>query len=82
MEAKFSGHTTHLQHRNEHPACVHPIRSYRVHVGTEHIANFYVYREGKLCAFTKPKRHQFEAGVTRVALVASITLVIELIFLR
>jgi hypothetical protein len=54
----------------------------RVHVATTESVNFFAYCEGKLCAFTKTERHQFESGATRVAIVASIILVIELVLLR
>jgi hypothetical protein len=54
----------------------------RVHVATQESVHFFACCEEKICAFTKTERRQFESGVTRVAMVASMVLVIELILLR
>jgi hypothetical protein len=52
------------------------------HVARRERVHFFACCEGKICAFTKTEHRQFESGVTRVAMVASIVLVIELILLR
>jgi hypothetical protein len=54
----------------------------QVHVATTENENFFVYCEAKLRVLTETERHQFESGVTRVAIVASIILVIELVLVR
>lgn len=58
------------------------LRRNRVEAATKKSMNFFAYCAGTLCAFTRTERHQFEWGVTRVAIVASIILALELIFLR
>lgn len=54
----------------------------RVDVATTESVNFFAYCAGTLCTFTKAERHQFERGVVRVTVVASIILAIELFLLR
>ena len=54
----------------------------QLHVATPETAHFFAYCEGKIAAFTRTERHQFESVVTRIAMVASMILEIELIFLR
>jgi hypothetical protein len=54
----------------------------RVPVATTESENVFADCEGKLCTFNRTEQQQFASGVTTVAIVASIILVIELILLR
>ena len=54
----------------------------RVDVAMPESVHILAYCEGRICALTRTERRQFELGVTRVAMVASIILAIELILLR
>jgi hypothetical protein len=54
----------------------------RLRVATPESVHFFAYCEGKIYALTKTERHQLESGLTLVARVASVALVIELILLR
>ncbi|MFM0337011.1 hypothetical protein [Paraburkholderia fungorum] len=49
---------------------------------TSERVHFLACCEGKIYAFTQTERHRFESSVTRVAMAASVILVIELILLR
>lgn len=52
-----------------------------VNMATTAEANFCAHCEGNLFAFTKEERRHFESGITRVAIVASVIFIIELILL-